>query len=93
MTLVFEWDAEKASSNSRKHGVSFEEAGAAFADPLSLTISDAEHSEGERRFVLVGMSAAGRLIVVAHTDRRDRIRLISAREANPRERRAYESEP
>ncbi len=93
MTLVFEWDAQKASSNIEKHGVSFEEAGSAFADPLSLTIRDAEHSEGERRFLLVGMSAAGRLVVVAHTDRRDRIRVISAREASRRERRAYESEP
>jgi len=93
MALVFEWDAEKASSNLDKHGVSFEEAGSAFADPLSLTIPDPAHSEGESRFILVGMSAGGRLVVVAHTERQDRIRLISAREASRRERRAYEAMP
>ena len=93
MALVFEWNAEKASSNIEKHGVSFEEAGSAFADPLSLTIPDPAHSEEESRFILVGMSAGGRLVVVAHTERQDRIRLISAREASRRERRAYEAKP
>jgi uncharacterized DUF497 family protein len=93
MALVFEWDAEKASANLDKHGVSFEEAGSAFADPLSLTVPDPAHSEGESRFVLLGMSAAGRLVAVAHTERQDRIRLISARKANRRERQDYEAKP
>jgi uncharacterized DUF497 family protein len=73
--------------------VSFEEAGSAFADPLSLTVPDPAHSRGENRFVLLGMSASGRLIVVAHTERQDRIRLISARMATRRERQDYESKP
>jgi hypothetical protein len=93
MALVFEWDAEKASTNLEKHGVSFEEAGSAFADPLSLTVPDPAHSEGENRYVLLGMSAAGRMVVVAHTERQDRIRLISARKANRRERQDYEAKP
>jgi uncharacterized protein len=93
MALVFEWAAAKALANLDKHGVSFEEAGSAFADPLSLTVPDPAHSEGENRLVLLGMSAAGRLIIVVHTERQDRIRLISARKATGRERRNYESKP
>ena len=90
MALDFEWDDEKASSNLRKHGVSFEEAATAFGDPLSLTIADPEHSDEEERFVLLGTSALNRLMVVVHTEAEDNIRIISARLATPRERRNYE---
>jgi uncharacterized DUF497 family protein len=89
--LQFEWDSEKAASNLGKHGVSFEEAATVFADPLSLTAFDPDHSQDEDRFITMGLSSAGRLIVVAHTDRDERIRIISARLATPREQRAYEN--
>ncbi len=90
MGLVFEWDAEKGLGNLEKHGVSFEEAESAFADPLSSTIADPEHSVSEERWILLGLSFTGRLVVVAHTERRDTIRLISARLATRSERRQYE---
>lgn len=90
MGLVFEWDAAKALGNLEKHGVSFEEAASAFADPLSLTIADPEHSVSEERWAHLGLSFTGRLVVVAHTERRDTIRLISARLATRSERRQYE---
>ncbi len=67
MGLTFEWDRRKATSNLKKHGVSFEEAATAFADPLSLTIADPDHSEDEERFLLLGVSHQTRLMVVAHT--------------------------
>jgi hypothetical protein len=88
--MKFEWDPEKAEANASRHGVSFEEASTAFGDPLSSTIADPDHSNDEDRFILVGMTHAGRLVVVVHTDREDAVRLISARVAEPRERRAYE---
>jgi hypothetical protein len=72
------------------HGVSFDEAATAFGDPLSRTIPDPEHSEAEERFILLGLSSRGRLLVVAHTERGDRIRVISARLASKREKRQYE---
>ncbi len=90
MPLVFEWDEKKAKQNVRKHRVSFAEASTVFADPFSLTIPDPLHSEEEDRFVTVGMSTKGRLLVVVHTDRGDAIRLISARLATSRERKSYE---
>jgi len=76
--LSFEWDSLKASSNERKHGVSFPEAATAVGDPLSITIPDPEHSIGEARFVLLRLSYQGRLVVVAHAEAGDSIRLISA---------------
>ncbi len=91
MGLRFEWHDRKASSNLEKHGVSFREAATAFGDPFSLTISDPDHSEGEIRFVLIGLTTLGRLVTVVSSERRDTIRLISARRATPRERRSYES--
>jgi len=91
LPLVFEWNAGKARSNLAKHGVSFGEATSAFHDPLSRTIVDPDH-EHEHRFVLMGMSARRRLLVVAHVERGDRIRLISARLASKRERRWYEED-
>ena len=90
MPLTFEWDGKKAGSNARKHGLSFEEASTVFGDQLSLTIPDPAHSEKEDRLVTIGRSHRGRLLVVVHTERGDNIRLISARPASRRERRAYE---
>ena len=90
MAIGFSWDPRKAASNDRKHGVSFEEAVTAFGDPLSLTVPDPKHSGSENRFVLLGISANSRLLVVAHVERGDDIRLISARLASRRERIEYE---
>ena len=90
--MYFEWDAQKAKSNLTKHRVSFEEAATVFGDRLSVTIPDPDYSSGERRFVTVGLSAHGRLLVVVHTDRGNNIRLISARLATKGERRKYEEE-
>jgi uncharacterized protein len=87
----FSWDPAKAESNIRDHGVSFEEAATVFNDPLARTVSDAEHSLEEERFVTMGRSDAGFLLVVCHCDRGDRIRIISARFPEPYERRDYES--
>ena len=91
--LRFVWDRDKAAANLRKHRVDFEEAATAFGDPLSITIPDPDHSVGEDRWLLVGQSGAGRLLVVAHTERGDEIRLINARLATRRERDTYEKEP
>jgi hypothetical protein len=90
--LEFEWDTAKAQSNMEKHGTSFVEAMTVFGDPLEVTIPDPDHSEGEARFLSLGCSEQGRLLVVAYTERQGRIRLISAREAVPGERKRYEWE-
>ena len=87
----FEWDPEKAESNLRKHGVSFVEAATVFFDTLSVTISDPLHSDDEARFVITGLSNRQRHLVVVHSDRSDKIRIISARLASPSERKKYES--
>ena len=89
--MRFEWDSTKAKRNLIKHRLSFEEAATAFSDPLSLTIFDPDHSDAEDRFILLGTAASGRLVVVSHVDRGATIRIISARLANRRERRAYET--
>jgi hypothetical protein len=89
--MEFEWDIDKATSNLDKHGVSFAEAMTVFGDPLEVAIPDPDHSEEEFRFVSIGRSEQGRLLVVAYTEREARIRLINAREAAPKERRNYES--
>ena len=89
--MNFSWDERKAASNLRKHGVSFEEAVTAFADRLSLTVPDPDHSAaGEARYILVGRSAKGRLLVVSHAERGAAIRIISARPATRREQGQYE---
>ena len=88
--MGFEWDDAKAEANERKHGVSFAEAETVFGDPLSLTGYDPAHSDDEDRYITMGMSTEGRLLIVSHTDRGDKVRLISAREASQRERRDYE---
>ena len=90
--MTFEWDSHKAAANLERHGVSFEEASTAFADALSLTRHDPDHSETEERFLLLGLTFRGRFVVVAHTDRGETIRLISARLATRRERQSYEQE-
>jgi len=87
--MKFSWDSDKAAANAEKHGVTFEEATTAFGDPLSITVHDPEHSEDETRFVLVGQSFTGKLLVVVHSERESGIRVISAREATRRERRDY----
>lgn len=88
--MRFEWDPEKAARNLRKHGVSFVEATTAFGDPMSLTIFDPDHSGEEDRFLLLGTTFGGRLVVVVHTDRADAVRVISARMATSHERKVYE---
>ncbi len=88
--LRFEWNGRKAASNLRRHGVSFVEATTVFADPLSITISDPDHSMAENRLVHIGRSYRGRSIVVSYTERDDRIRIISARLATRGERTKYE---
>lgn len=92
MELRFEWDPEKARTNLTKHGVDFEEAQDVFADPLSLTTDDPEHSLDESRLFIVGVSRRGRLLVISHTAQGDMIRLVGARRATPRERFAYEED-
>jgi len=87
---TFEWDPAKAAANVQKHGVAFEEAITAFQDPLATIHPDPDHSESEQREILVGHSAQHRLLLVSFTDRQGRIRVISAREATPHERRDYE---
>lgn len=88
--LFFEWDQHKAKSNMDKHGVSFEEAATAFGDTLSFTIPGSEHSSGEYRFILLGLSSNDRHLVVAHIERDDNIRIISARPASKHELKAYQ---
>jgi uncharacterized DUF497 family protein len=89
--LRFEWDETKAAANQDKHGVSFEEAKTVFADELARLISDPDHSTGEERFILLGMSRSFRLLIVSHCERDpDLIRIISARKANRQERGEYE---
>lgn len=88
--MRFEWNPQKATTNLRKHGISFEEATTVFEDDLSLTGEDPDHSVTEDRLVTFGLSNKGRLLVVSHTDRQDRIRIISARPATRSERKLYE---
>jgi uncharacterized DUF497 family protein len=89
--VEFEWDPDKEQANIEKHGVDFTEAATVFGDPLELTISDPDHSVGEFRFLSIAHSAHHRILVVSYTEREDRIRIISARMASPKERRQYES--
>jgi uncharacterized DUF497 family protein len=90
--MDFEWDPEKAELNLEKHGVSFPEAATAFGDLLSVTIPDPDHSDEENRFILIGVTFSGQIVVVVHVERGETIRLISARLATRRERRTYEEE-
>lgn len=90
MGYEFEWNPRKSASNRRKHGVTFEEAATAFADPRSLNQFDPDHSIDEDRFLLMGKSRLERILVVSYTDRPPRVRIISARLATRRERNQYE---
>lgn len=90
MDFLVEWDREKAARNLRKHGISFEEAATVLADPLSVTLPDPDHSQEEQRFLLLGRSSSGRLLIVAHGEEGERVRIISARAMTPKERRSYE---
>ena len=91
--MQFEWDPEKDQQNQSKHGVSFDEASTVFGDPLAITIDDPDQSSDENRMLTTGHSNRQRLIIVAHTDRDERIRIISAREVTAAERRDYAEEP
>ena len=90
MKLRFEWDEEKAKANLKKHRVSFEEATTVFLDPFSMTIPDPDHSVEEQRFIDIGSSDKGRVLVVVYTERGSNIRIISCRKATPSERTLYE---
>lgn len=87
---AFEWNPAKAAGNLAKHGVAFEEAKTVFEDPMFITFVDDEHSVDEERYITVGISGRGRLLVVAHTHREERIRIISARKATKKEVSYYE---
>ena len=89
MELTFEWDELKARGNEAKHGISFEEAKTVFNDPFALTIFDPDHSEEEDRFIDVGLSSMGQILVVWYTERNDNIRIIGCREATKSERKSY----
>ncbi|MAU02022.1 MAG: hypothetical protein CL608_33215 [Anaerolineaceae bacterium] len=88
--MEFEWDSIKAESNETKHGVSFLEAATVFGDALSLTFPDPDHSDEEDRFITIGVSQRQRLLIVSHTDREERVRIISARETTRNEKKQYE---
>ena len=90
MALEFEWDPVKAELKLKEHGVSFDEATTIFRDTLSITISDPDHSDYEDRFIDIGMSHRMQLLVVSYTERKDKIRIISARRATRAERKNYE---
>jgi uncharacterized DUF497 family protein len=90
--MQFEWDEAKAEINLRKHKVGFEEARTVFSDPLSVTIDDPDHSKEEQRYVDIGKSASGKLLVVVYTERGSKTRIISCRRATPIERRKYEEQ-
>lgn len=88
--MEFEWDPEKAARNLSKHGVEFSEAASVFGDPMAVTFHDPDHSDDEDRYLTFGFSNLGRILVVSHTDREERTRIISARIASRRERGIYE---
>jgi uncharacterized protein len=88
--MRFEWDEKKASQNFLKHNISFEEAVTVFDDPLSDTFRDPDHSHDEERFIIIGASESGKILVIAHTDDEKTVRIISAREATYGERKSYE---
>ncbi len=88
--MNYEWDEAKATGNLEKHGVSFEEASSVFADPLYIDFYDPEHSAEEHRYLIIGTSESGRVLIVSYTERDNVVRLISARELTSAERKAYE---
>jgi len=90
MKLIFEWDEEKAKDNIQKHKISFEEAKTVFNDPFLLTFPDNEHSDNEQRYINIGTSIKGKVMILIHNERGDNIRIISCRKATKNERRTYE---
>jgi uncharacterized DUF497 family protein len=88
--MEFEWDQEKAQSNRDKHGVSFEEAQTVFDDPLYVDFYDPDHSENENRYIIIGTSSVGNILLVSYTERGDIIRIISARQVTKQELKAYQ---
>jgi uncharacterized DUF497 family protein len=90
--VKFEWDPDKAAKNLQKHGISFEDAASVFGDPFAGTIPDPLHSTGEARFATIGTTSGQRLVVVVHTERKDRIRIISARPATRAEKKKHEED-
>ncbi len=92
MALQFEWDENKATANYQRHGISFDEAKTVFNDPFSITIADPEHSLDEERYIDIGLSSRGRVLVVVYTERKSKIRIISCRQATTRERKTYEQQ-
>lgn len=90
--MEFEWDPKKVAKNFRKHRISFNEAATVFGDSLGTTVLDPDHSLAENRYITVGRSSRGRLVMVAYTERGERIRIISARDLTRAERKAYEEE-
>jgi uncharacterized DUF497 family protein len=91
--VEFKWDSERAEGHLKTHGVRFTEAATVLGDPLELTIPDPDHSGVEARFLSLGQSTESQVLVVAYTEREGKIRIIHARESNPKERRTYESDP
>jgi uncharacterized DUF497 family protein len=88
--MEFEWDPRKAAANVRKHNVAFQEAATVFGDPLAITFEDPDHSKNENRYITFGLSLQNRLLVVSHTQRVDRTRIIGARLMDRKERTIYE---
>lgn len=89
--MTFTWDPEKAEANLKKHGVDFREAATVFDDAFSTAFPDGDHSAGKRRFLIIGMSALGRVLVVSYIEVSvQTVRIISARPATRRERTFYE---
>jgi uncharacterized DUF497 family protein len=89
--MRFAWDPAKERINQRDHRIGFQEATTVFGDSLAVTVSDPDHSVGEERFITIGQSGSGRLLVVCHTEQGDTIRIISARQATAHERKDYET--
>lgn len=90
--MEFEWDDRKARRNVKKHGLSFQDAAMVFGDPLALTFHDPDHSDDEDRYLTYGCNRQGKYVVVSHTDRGNRIRILSARFMTRRERQFYEED-
>jgi len=90
MSLIFDWDPRKAKTNLKKHGISFIEATTVFSDPLSMTYDDPDHSYDEDRFIIIGFSDTGKLLMVSHAEEDDKIRIINVRKLTKKERKQYE---
>jgi uncharacterized DUF497 family protein len=90
MSLIFQWDQNKSEENERKHGITFEEAKTVFNDPFAITIDDPDHSDDEYRYIDIGFSSKGTVLIVWYTERSENIRIIGCRKATRSERKTYE---